>query len=453
MAERVKSSLYVSVYGFLLSFSGWYFGYEIGMFNSFFNAFMDNAYPDIKDRDSVSSNLSLFIMFGGMISCLSAGFIIDRLGRYKSALLFMIAEICVVLASLHASIPILYAARFFHGYLACSWTFLAPLMMRELLPEKQKNLFSGMFYIFLTLGILTSYGFYSKSAGDYWRLIFALPIFFEIPKLLAFILVFRIESPKWICARAYNPEVRQSLINANLRKIYVDEDVDQMTNFIIDEAKNTGTVEEIKVSDLIGPQYRLQFLVVLLLNFMNQMTGINFLVLYSTSIFESLKLENPEMYTLFMGFVNFAGAIAITIFVTKFSKKVALVAGLGAQALGHFVLLLSVSLKIGPLAVAGVYLYMFSFAVSLGGCMYPYQADVLPASGIGIASIIQWVLSTLIGKFGKTIIGQFGVFYVFLILMILTIIGGVVFAGYGIVTENKTDVQIQDEFVTKTFMS
>lgn len=453
MAESVRSSVYVYIYGFLLSFSGWFFGYQVAMFNSFFDSFQKNAYSEAADPESLKGNLSLFFMVGGMISCFTAGFIIDALGRYKSALLFMVAQICFIAASMHVSIPVLYAARFMHGYIACSWTFLAPLMIKELLPERPKNIFSGMFYISLTLGVVTSYALAGEHIGQYWRYVFALPLVFEVPKLLAFLIFFRIESPKWICVKVKDPEARQVLVAANLRKIYSDQDVDQMTNFVIDESKGTGTTEEVRTKDLVGAGYRHQFFIVLLLNFLNQMTGINFLILYSTSIFKDLGLkDSAELFTFFMGFVNFGGAIVVTILVTRVSKKFALVGGLGMQALGHFVLLLSISLGLGYLAVAGVYIYMFSFAVSVGACMYSYQADVLPANGIAIASIIQWVLSTLIGKFGRTIIDQFTVFYVFLVLMVITLIGGVVFAGYGISTENKSDVQIKEEFMAKTFM-
>lgn len=455
MTDRVRSSLYISIYGFLLSFSGWYFGYEIGMFNNFFDIFVAHAYPGETDTSSIKSNLSLFIMFGGMIACLTAGYIIDALGRYRSAIAFMVAELLVIAVSLRVSLPLLYITRFSHGYLACAWSFLAPLMIRELMPDATKNFFSGMFYIFLTLGILTSYGLAYDTLGEYWKYVFALPGLIEIPKLLAFVFVFKIESPKWICMRVKDREVRQALISDSLKRIYIDEDVDRMASLIVDESRNAGSSEEVGVTDLVSPQYRKQFLIVLFINFMNQMTGINFLILYSTTVFQELgnSEEKAKTYTFFMGVMNFVGAIAITILATRLSKKYALVAGMGVQAIGYFILLMGMTLKISILAVIGVYVYMISFAMSLGGCMYPYQADVLPAIGISIASVIQWILSTLIGKFGETIIKGLGQFTVFLTLMIVALIGSVVFAGYSITTENKTDAEIKDEFMCKTFMS
>lgn len=457
MSDRVRSSVYVFIYGFLLSFSGWYFGYQIGMFNSFFEKFMDVVYPDItgkEDKNAIQGNLQLFLLIGGMASCLTAGYIIEKLGRYKAALLYMAAEMCILLLSLQVSLHVLYAVRFFHGYIACSWTFLAPLMMKEILPQNLKSLFSGMFYIFLTLGILTSYAFAFDTVGQYWRYVFLLPMVFDLPKLLAFVFVFRIESPKWICSKANDNEVRQAMLVVNLRKIYAEEDVDQKINLFMDEFNSSGTAEEVKVGDLLSAEYRLQFLLVIALNFLNQMTGINVLVMFSKKIFEQLNLENAAIITFIMGAVNTIGAITITILSQSFSKKIALVAGLGGQSVGYFIFLLGkVYDDNTTLIVAGIYVYIFSFAISLGGSLYPYQADILPASGIGIASITQWVIAALIGKFTNNILEFFGIFPVFTFFMVTGLLGGILVAGYGIVTENKSDAQIKQEFMEKSFMS
>lgn len=455
MVDRVRSSAYVFIFGFLLSFSGWYFGYVIGMFNSFFKPFMQVVYKDIPEdeHDAIQGNIQLFLMIGGMASCLTAGYIIETLGRYKSVIFYIIAEICVLALSMQTSLYVLYAVRFFHGYVACSWTFLGPLMMKEILPETQKKLFSGMFYIFITLGIMTSYSFSSEKVAEYWRIVFLLPGIFDIPKLLAFLFIFKIESPKWICTKVKNTEQRQYEISQSLKKIYVEEDVDRMTNFLMDETASTGKVEEVEFGDLVGPQYRFQFCLVIFLNFLNQMTGINFLIMYSKKIFDDNNVPHAAEVTLGMGFVNTFGAIVITIAAQKFSKKTGLVSGLALQAVGYFVFLLGITFENSIMIVFGVYFYIFNFAISLGALLYPYQADILPAGGIGIASFIQWIIGAIVGKFATNIIDFFGGFYVFLFFMIMGVIGSIIIAGFGIVTENKTDEQIKNEFANKTFMS
>ena len=456
MAHKVKSLAYVYIYGFLLSFSGWFFGYQIGLFNSFFKFFMPVVYPEIvdeKNKQEIQENLQMYLMIGGTVSCLTAGYIVDTLGRYRSVLLYLTAELCVLLISLDASLNVLYTVRFLNGFIACSWTFLGPIMIKEIIPPAYKNLFGGLFYIFITLGILSSYTFGYESIAAHWRYVFLLPAVFDLPKLLAFIFVFRIESPIWICTKIENIEQRQQMVQNNLGKIYDDSEIEKMTNLIVNESGSSGKTKEIAYGDLIGPEYILQFLVVLLLNFLNQMTGINLLMFYSEKLFTDMQFSNSVLITIFMGLSNTVGAITITIISQKISKKFGIVAGLGLQSFGYFTFLLGKELDIIFMVIGGIFTYIFSFAISLGGLLYSYQTDVLPAKGIGIASIIQWILATLIGKFSPSIILLFGDFYVFLFFMVTSCIGAILFAGYGIDTERKSDSQIKEEFMGKTFMS
>lgn len=48
---------------------------------------------------------------------------------------------------------------------------------------------------------------------------------------------------------------------------------------------------------------------------MNQATGINFLILYSNSIYESLGIEDPKSYTVNMGFMNIIGGVVASLIV------------------------------------------------------------------------------------------------------------------------------------------
>ena len=93
---------------------------------------------------------------------------------------------------------VLYFCRFFHGFLSCSYSFIAILMITENLPRKIAKIWSPAFYIFLTLGILMSYIFSSERAAHLWRLIFCLPLLLDVPRLIFLLKVYRMESPIWL---------------------------------------------------------------------------------------------------------------------------------------------------------------------------------------------------------------------------------------------------------------
>ena len=439
------------IYGLLLSLSGWYFGYQLGMFNTFFKSFIETVYPHIqkKHKEDVQGNLQMYMLIGGIAACLTSGYIIETLGRYKTALLYLSVELCVIVISLKVSLGLLYSVRFMHGYLVCSWSFLALIMIKEILPSSYKNLFACLFYVFFTMGIMTAYIFAFESVGQYWRYVFSLPALFDLPKLLAFIFIFNIESPKWIIAEIKDPELRLEMLRNNLSKIYTDEEVERLVTLITVESTNEGSTEDVTFSDLIGPKYVAQFMVVVLLNFLNQMTGNPVLVFYSGKMFKKMDLPHAKLITLFMGSVNFIAAVTITLVSQRISKKTSIVVGLGLQTLGYFIFLLGIGLDNAFFTITGVYLYMFSYTISLGALIYPYQTDILPPKGIGIAATIQWIMAAFVGKFSPKILKRFDIVPVFIFFMLMSFLGFFLFNNYAIDTENKTDEEIRREFMDK----
>ena len=87
---KTRSPLYLHFYGFLLSSTGWFFGYGIAMFNTFFDSYIQVVYgiTDEQEKISVSGNLSFFFLVGGLICCITCGKIIDSLGRYRTIIIF-----------------------------------------------------------------------------------------------------------------------------------------------------------------------------------------------------------------------------------------------------------------------------------------------------------------------------------------------------------------------------
>ena len=455
MKDGLKSQAKTVLYGFMLSFSAWYFGYQVGMFNSFFDPFIETVYgiTDKAVKEEIDGNIQFFYLFGGLCSCFFTAWVYERIGRYKTTLLLLLFEITTILYSLQVSLQVLYLARFFHGYLTVSWTFVGPLMIKEIVPEQYRKVFGLTFYIFLTLGLLTSFGFGFDSAGLYWKQVFTLPLYFDIPKFLMFLFCFKIESPQWLYANIQDLNLRRMAIENSYKTLYIDEKAKEMTDQLITSLSSNQNNKQIQFSDLFTSDYRLQFIIGLVLNFLSQMTGINFLVFYSKEIFVELGLTNSSVLTFGLGIVNFLGALVVTVFNKKIKKKKGLIYGLAFQCLAYYLFLIGYTLNLAYTAVFGIYLFMFSFAISLGGIFFPYLIDIVPPIGIGIVSAVQWTLSTLIGKFAMSIVNKFGIFYVFFCFMWISAIGSIFMAGYGIHTENKSDNEIKEEFKNKKFLS
>ena len=78
-------------------------------------------------------------------------------------ILLQICNIICICIYLIKNIYILYICRFFHGYLGCAYGFLALIMILENLPSSLSNIWSSMFYTFVSIGYIISYLFYSEN--------------------------------------------------------------------------------------------------------------------------------------------------------------------------------------------------------------------------------------------------------------------------------------------------
>ena len=456
LENKIKSNASTLFYGILLSTSGMFFGFGVGFFNTYFEPFIENVYNinDENEKISISGNLNFFFLLGGIISCLTAGSICELIGRYKSLIGLTILGILSTSCCWIKNLYLLYFLRCVNGWISCSWTFVAPLIIKENIPVKFKNFLGLFFYIFLTLGILIAYSFDSVYFALKWRYVIAIPLLTEIPKLFLYGFLYRMESPVWISNKFFDDKkILKEKLQKNYLYLYNETNSEKMANHFIDERDRIeGEKQTVTFSELFSKQFRKQFFLGIFLNFLNQMTGINFLIFYSTKIFETLELSNPSLLTFFFGFLNFVGAIFVATVSSKFKKKQCLVAGLFLQSLAYFIFLLGYITEIGFFVVLGAYLFIFSFAFSIGGSLYPYLAEILPPIGIAFSSIIQWLLAIIIGKYAIVIIQNLGIFFVFFGFMVISLVGAIFVAGYGVHTKGRHDFQIQKDFMEKKFM-
>lgn len=452
ISNPYRSKTYIFAYGLLLASSGLFFGYLIGNFNTFGDGFLEKIHniTNKKEREEILGNINLAFLAGGLSCALIASLIIEGLGRYRSLLLLSFGKLCVAGLFMVQSINVLYLGRFIGGFFGCFSTFIAPLMMKENLPLKYGGTISASFYIFLTGGILISYAFGNPTAIEHWRYVLGGPLIIEVPALLLYLFVFRMESPKTIVSKSDNVEAN---LYDNFLYIYSEEGARAETDKLVAEQREASNVEGSKVGflDLFGPEYRLQFFLGFLLNLLNQLTGINFLVFYSKSIYEKVGLDNADTLTFFMGMMNFVGAFIVTGLGSFIGKRTSLVSGLGLQAVSYFIFLLGLTFNKGILVIIGSYLYVLSFAISLGGMLYVYLADIVPPIGLSFASLSQWLVACVVGKYAMTITNHFGEFYVFFFFMIISFVGCFIFAGYSVETQGKSDAQIKQEFMQKKF--
>jgi MFS family permease len=450
--RHLQSPLKVTLYAHTICFMGAIIGYQFGTFNSFFAPFADHVLKvtDPDERTAIASNLNLACLAGVFLNSFVGGPIIEAMGRYKTLLLTTAANCIALVIYIIPNIYAIYAARFVLGFCGGFGFNLSQIIYKEILPSEMGKKMGNMFYIYHTLGIMVPYSFGSPVMAEYWRLIFVAPIFVELPKLLLYATSWKFESPQWAAKSSDNPE---SAVLMAYSELYNYEYAQTKTSALMAAKKEqeAESVQEVTFATLLSRQYIRPFLVCIFVCISNQTCGIAYLVFYSRTIFEGIGFQNTTALTFFMGFMNFLSGIFITMFSSRFSKRVNLLGGTTLSSLSYFIMMIGLLFKVPLLVIIGTYAFIFFFGMGLGGSMFPYLADAVPPLGISYASSFVWFLNCVNAKFGLTITNYFGIFNLFFIFMMLTSFSAMVLSLFSVETQNKTPKEIQQDFLKLKF--
>lgn len=455
--NKIKSKASVLIFGLIIASGGLYMGFALGQYNSFFKPFIQNIHNiyNEDEQNKIQGNLGLIFEVGGAVCTLSGNFIYQRIGRFKSLILGYILSIIISSISMISHIYVLYGVRLFQGYLACFNTLLCPLYVFEIIVPKYNKVLTNSFYLFFTLGILLGYSFGEATATEkYWRIIFLVPLFLAVPKLIIVLIFFRMESPNYLYDKNKKDDNElKKVLAKNYGFFYRKSEALQVSQNFLDSRNKLALSSKKKVNfkDLFTKNYRFQLFMGFFLNSINQLTGINVLIFYSTKIYEQLKLKNIELLTLMFGLINVLSSIFNMIFSGKMGKKIPYIIGLIIQGIGLFLFAFGAEHSNGILVIIGGYVFMFAYGSSCGGLIYPYITDFMPAVGIPIVAFSQWILALFIVKYSVSAIKFFGEFTVFLFFGVFSFLAAFIMWGYGIETTDKSADEVFKLFKYKRF--
>lgn len=448
--SNLRSRSWMMVYALLLGSMGTIIGYEFGMLNTFFKPFIIEVHGIVEEteRFDIVSNLNFVLMIGITINSFVGSQLIAKYGRYRILLGTTIGNAVSFLILLIPSIRMMFVARFIGGFCGGFCFNLPSLMFKEVFPKKLGQTMASFFHIFHTSGIMIPYAFGSSYWAEHWRWVFLFPLFLEIPKLILIWRIFNIESTRWLFFNCADPESEIAIVYEH---IYNKEFAQAKTENFLEEMKNsvTNVGGEITFAGLFGQKYFKPFLISIFLCTANQTSGIAYLVFYSRSILEQMNFENPTIITFFMGFMNVLAGIYITLFANLSSRRASILRGMWLQTIALVVLIYGIIKNVGPAVVVGLYSFMFSWGISLGGLLIPYLADIIPQAGISYAASFRWAINCFNAKLGLYLMNYFGTLNMFTIFVLLSLLASVVFARFGIDPEVKSNGQLKIELLPK----
>jgi len=283
----------------IVSLGGFLFGFDAGIISGV----MEYASPEFNLNDNQSSWVVSAPSLAAMFIMLIAGRLSDVIGR-KTILLVVgfTYALSAILSAYANSYELLLFARLIGGFAFGAALILAPTYIAEisrpgsrgtLVSIQQLNIVLGFFAAFLSnyyLNKIYTGGDSFLNTENIWRWMLGLEFF---PAILYFLLLFFIpKSPRWLFSKNKHEEGK-----AILQKLYGNEVAETESKAIIASLEEDRNKEKASISELFRPALRFILFVGLAIGILQQITGINAIYFYATSIFKQTGIGTNAAFT------------------------------------------------------------------------------------------------------------------------------------------------------------
>lgn len=428
---------------FISALGGLLFGYDTGV--------ISGAILFIR-RDFHLTNVQIevivsAILIGAIIGAVVAGALTDRFGRKRviigAAILFAIGGLISAFAP---QMGTLIAGRIFLGLAIGTASMTVPLYISEMSPPAIRGFLVSLNQVMVTAGILLSYLVdLSFASSGMWRYMLGLAV---VPALLLGIGMFFLpESPRWLIKQGLlqkGREILNRLHSPPLAEMEMKEIVASL------DVHNYGMIS------LFQKKYALPLTIGIGLAIFQQVTGINTIIYYAPIIFEMTGLSsnvNAILATVGVGIVNFLMTLVAIQFIDRVGRRPLLLIGLAGMilslgSLGLAFKLAQPSPLLGWITALSLFVYVGSFAISLGPIFWLLIAEIYPLSvrgkAMSLATFMNWGANLVVGITFLTLIQSFGSSNTFWLYGFITI-GCWLFTYFLIPeTKGKTLEQIED---------
>ena len=353
-SQTVFIALVVSLGGFL-------FGFDAGIISGV----MEYAGTEFNLNDTQSGWVVSSPSFVAMFAMLISGRLSDMVGRKTILLIVGFAYALSAIASAYAtSYEMLYLARMLGGFAFGAALILAPTYIAEIsTPEsrgklvsiQQLNIVLGFFAAFLSNYYLNSW-FKSGSSflteDNIWRWMLGVEFF---PAILYFLLLFFVpKSPRWLFAND-----REAEGQAVLTRLHGEQSGKEQSAAILKSLREDQRKDQVPISELFKPALRFILLVGLTIAILQQVTGINAIYFYATSIFKQTGIGTDAAFS--SGVLLSGTSVVFTLvamyLIDRMGRRPLLLIGIGGIAASLLLCAYSFSqatYQLSPQKVAGI---------------------------------------------------------------------------------------------------
>lgn len=396
---------------------------------------------------------------GGLVGALSASYFNDRYGRRMT--LFgtnVLLGFGSLIATLAATPQTMMVGRFLSGLGSGVVTVVVPAYLAECVPKSYRGFFGALNQLAIVIGIMVAQIIsLSWSTLTRWRYILAVGV--VVAFVQSCLLPLCVDSPRYLASLpgGFN-RAKQSLLR--LRGTSIEAVENEINEWRRDWANNSHNVEEAMEEEeeelmvgsaslantttnnthvniykfLTNSYYRKPLCIVVLLQLSQQLSGINAVIFYSTSIMSSVFPDSSSVITVYISIVNLIMTLVSASLMDKVGRRSLYL--WSASLMAFMAALLGWSIeggyhKTSAFAIIG---FVAAFAIGLGPIPFLMIPELVETHAVSSACSVGLSFN-MISNFAvsagflelRNILGQGQVFYLFtLCLLILLLIALVI---------------------------
>jgi sugar porter (SP) family MFS transporter len=448
MGNKQKVTALLIIATAISAVGGILFGFDTGIISGAI-LFIQKDWNLSTTQESIATSS---VLIGAILGAVLGGFLADRLGRKRSIIagstLFILGTLIVIASP---GLPIFVVGRILIGIAIGLASFIVPMYISELAPERIRGSLVSLNQLFVTLGILVSYGvdsYYSPSGA--WRLMFACGLIAGAILLVG--MSFMPFSPRWLILK-HKPDKATNV----LQKIRGTKDVQAE----ISEIQGSTKTETKGLAQFKTPMLKYPLIVGLGLAIFQQITGVNTIIYYAPTIFQFAGLSSDTAAiaaTTGVGAANLVMTAVALVLVDRVGRRPLLLVGTLGMVISLIVLGAGFAFaggstqasSVGIVTAISLIAYISFFAIGLGPVFWLLISEIFPLQARGtamsIATVANWganfVITLLfLGLVG--VLGQSGTFWLFAAIGIISFL-----FTLRLVPETKglTLEQIEDHF-------
>ncbi|EKS7793863.1 sugar porter family MFS transporter [Edwardsiella piscicida] len=421
---------------FLAALAGLLFGLDIGV--------IAGALPFITDTFNITSSQQEWVvssmMFGAAVGAVGSGWMNHRMGRKYSlmigAILFVVGSLCSAFAP---NVDILILSRILLGLAVGIASYTAPIYLSEIAPERIRGSMISMYQLMITIGILGAY--LSDTAFSYtgsWRWMLGV---ITIPAIVLLLGVFFLpDSPRWLASRNRHEQARQVLEKLRDSSQQAQDELNDIRDSL--KLKQSGWALFLQNSN-----FRRAVYLGILLQVMQQFTGMNVIMYYAPKIFDLAGFASTEQQmwgTVIVGLVNVLATFIAIGLVDRWGRKPTLILGfivmaIGMGTLGTMMYIGITSSVVQYFAIFMLLLFIVGFAMSAGPLIWVLCSEIQPLKGrdfgITCSTATNWIANMIVGATFLTMLNNLGSAHTFWVYAALNLI--FIFITLALIPETK----------------